>query len=355
MLRMSCCFCRVGGRSEGLPRGWKALGNAVLCPQCRQKRYRLRSVTMTVVEPSGPRWHELRAALEESSIQAPHHDRVWEARIADGQPLVRVLIKDRWWELRLKGSWCGGQRAAFEKIASGAAPGELFFYPVPTDDTQIGNSSGGHPNPHSKIKCRLVAWLPRMRSGDAETPPDALPAPASQFHPPHLGEMDLRDLRKALRANQVSFPSQVPTFTRYDPPDLERKITQLYYLLGWNCGKIGARYGLGSERVREILNTWKRRAVKAGCIQHIPPAEAISQQPMLRTQGSGFQSLPTNVPIESPPPPRHTNLDTYERIIPDNPKKASAELAAAVWYVANRGDMIPRFSKENMPAPVEPR
>jgi hypothetical protein len=36
-------------------------------------------------------------------------------------------------------------------------------------------------------------------------------------------------------------------------------------------------------------------------------------------------------------------------------KKASAEIAAAVWYTANRSDMLPRFSKENMPAPVEPR
>ena len=60
-------------------------------------------------------------------------------------------------------------------------------------------------------------------------------------------------------------------------------------------------------------------------------------------------------PIEYNTLTHHTNLDTYERIVPDDVKKASAEIAAAVWYVANRGEMVPRFSKADMPAPVEAR
>jgi hypothetical protein len=60
-------------------------------------------------------------------------------------------------------------------------------------------------------------------------------------------------------------------------------------------------------------------------------------------------------PIEYNTMTHHTNLDTYERIIPDDVKKASAEIAAAVWHVANRDQMMPRFTKENMPAYVEPR
>ena len=51
----------------------------------------------------------------------------------------------------------------------------------------------------------------------------------------------------------------------------------------------------------------------------------------------------------------HTNLDTYERIIPEDAVKSSMVIAAAVWHVANRDQMIPRFSKEKMPeAPKEP-
>jgi carboxypeptidase Q len=60
-------------------------------------------------------------------------------------------------------------------------------------------------------------------------------------------------------------------------------------------------------------------------------------------------------PIEYNTLTHHTNLDTYERIIPDDVKKAAAVIAAAVMQVANRDAMIPRFSKEAMPAPVTAR
>jgi carboxypeptidase Q len=60
-------------------------------------------------------------------------------------------------------------------------------------------------------------------------------------------------------------------------------------------------------------------------------------------------------PIEYNTLTHHTNLDTYERIIPDDVHKAAAIVAAAVWHVANRDDMVPRFPKETMPAPVEAR
>jgi hypothetical protein len=60
-------------------------------------------------------------------------------------------------------------------------------------------------------------------------------------------------------------------------------------------------------------------------------------------------------PIEYNSLTHHTNLDTYERIIPDDVKKDAAIIAAAVWHAANRVEMIPRFTKETMPAYVEPR
>jgi Iap family predicted aminopeptidase len=60
-------------------------------------------------------------------------------------------------------------------------------------------------------------------------------------------------------------------------------------------------------------------------------------------------------PIEYNSMTHHTNLDTYERIIPEDVKQASAEVAAAVWYVANLDQMIPRFTKDAMPAPVAAR
>jgi carboxypeptidase Q len=67
--------------------------------------------------------------------------------------------------------------------------------------------------------------------------------------------------------------------------------------------------------------------------------------------GVGFQQDP----IEYNSMTHHTNLDTYERIIPEDVKKDAAEVAAAVLHLANRDEMVPRFKKEEMPAPVTPR
>ncbi len=47
----------------------------------------------------------------------------------------------------------------------------------------------------------------------------------------------------------------------------------------------------------------------------------------------------------------HTNLDTYERIIEDDVKKSAIAIASAVYHLAMRDEMLPRFSKETMPPP----
>lgn len=47
----------------------------------------------------------------------------------------------------------------------------------------------------------------------------------------------------------------------------------------------------------------------------------------------------------------HTNLDTYERIVEDDMKKSAIAIASAVYHVAMRDQMLPRFDKATMPAP----
>jgi carboxypeptidase Q len=49
----------------------------------------------------------------------------------------------------------------------------------------------------------------------------------------------------------------------------------------------------------------------------------------------------------------HTNLDTYERIIPEDVQKAAIVAAAAIYQLAMRDEMLPRFAKTDMP-PVPP-
>ncbi len=47
----------------------------------------------------------------------------------------------------------------------------------------------------------------------------------------------------------------------------------------------------------------------------------------------------------------HTQLDTYERVVPEDVKQAATEIASMVLTVANLDHMIPRLPKEQMPAP----
>ena len=47
----------------------------------------------------------------------------------------------------------------------------------------------------------------------------------------------------------------------------------------------------------------------------------------------------------------HTNLDTYERIVEEDVKKSAIAIAAAVYHLAMRDEMLPRFGKGEMPPP----
>ena len=67
--------------------------------------------------------------------------------------------------------------------------------------------------------------------------------------------------------------------------------------------------------------------------------------------GVGFQQDP----IEYGALTHHTNLDTYERLIPQDVKETAVLTVSTVRHVANGDAMLPRFTKEQMPALVEPR
>lgn len=49
----------------------------------------------------------------------------------------------------------------------------------------------------------------------------------------------------------------------------------------------------------------------------------------------------------------HTNIDTYERIIEDDVKKSAVIFAAAVYQLAMRDDLLPRFPADKMPKPPQ--
>jgi hypothetical protein len=54
-------------------------------------------------------------------------------------------------------------------------------------------------------------------------------------------------------------------------------------------------------------------------------------------------------PIEYQSYTWHTNLDTYERVVEDDVKRSAIVMAAAVYHVAMRDELLPRFTTEQMP------
>lgn len=51
----------------------------------------------------------------------------------------------------------------------------------------------------------------------------------------------------------------------------------------------------------------------------------------------------------------HTNLDSYERILEEDVKKAAIVVATAVFELAMRDELLPRFAKDKMPPPPPQR
>jgi carboxypeptidase Q len=64
--------------------------------------------------------------------------------------------------------------------------------------------------------------------------------------------------------------------------------------------------------------------------------------------GIGFQQDP----IEYSTHTHHTNLDTYERVIEDDVKKAAVIVASTIYHLAMRDQMLPRFAPADMPPPA---
>jgi hypothetical protein len=180
------------------------------------------------------------------------------ATIAEGHPVVRASIADRWWTLRVNDSdWSGGRRDAYKKVASGkAVAGDLLVSPGPN---------------HDRIVCKTTAWLPRGQKDDDGVPWVGTTRLGPSVRRQSVEQMSNHDLRNAIRANWVSFPAQVPTFASCGRQDLQRKAAQLYFVLGWRVTAIAGRYNLSRQQVRGILDAWKLRAARAGYIQHIPP------------------------------------------------------------------------------------
>ena len=77
-----------------------------------------------------------------------------------------------------------------------------------------------------------------------------------------------------------------------------------------------------------------------------PAAAAITRHSM---RPACRESTSIQDPIEYDTHSWHSNLDTYERIVEEDVKKAAIVIASAVYHLAMRDEQLPRFTKETMP------
>ena len=83
-------------------------------------------------------------------------------------------------------------------------------------------------------------------------------------------------LRRAIRANIVSFPSQIPSFPKGPQADMQRRMVLLFFVRGWRVADIAERFQVPIHRVWKVLNEWSVRALALGYVQVIDP-EAFAE------------------------------------------------------------------------------
>jgi hypothetical protein len=101
----------------------------------------------------------------------------------------------------------------------------------------------------------------------------------AQRNPPEISDDSVQTpvhpgsetLRRAIRRNIVSFPSQIPPLLKRPLADMQWRIVLLFFVRGWSAAKIAARFNIPRHGIWKILNGWSVRALALGYVQVIDP------------------------------------------------------------------------------------
>jgi hypothetical protein len=143
-------------------------------------------------------------------------------------------------------------------------------------------------------------------------------------------------LRRALRRNIVSFPSQIPVFLKQPPADMQWRMVLLYFIRGWSSVKIAARFNVPTHWIRKSLNEWSVRALALGFVQVIDPEafatcchSDVEYGTNRNTEEGDSQPLPEAALAVRAPFARAPEATRLE-ILPVNSRDKSADLIAAL-------------------------
>jgi carboxypeptidase Q len=130
-----------------------------------------------------------------------------------------------------------------------------------------------------------------------------------------------------------------------DPVTMELKPEQAkisaYYNLDNGTGKIRGVYLQGNEAVRSLFTSWLQPFNEMGASTITINNTGGTDHLSFDAVGiPGFQFIQD--PIEYDTRTHHTNMDTYDHLIPDDLKQASMIVAAFVYNTAMKDEKLPR-------------
>lgn len=134
-------------------------------------------------------------------------------------------------------------------------------------------------------------------------------------------------------------------------------------------GKFGGYFnldtGTGRSRAMLIFGPPEAATVLSEAVKSFPNSGVIgafteSSRELVSSDYTAFNQagLPgigiAQDPIEFGTHTWHSNLDTYEQIIPEDAMDSAMVIAATVYRLATRDELLPRFTKETMPHLIAP-
>jgi Zn-dependent M28 family amino/carboxypeptidase len=129
----------------------------------------------------------------------------------------------------------------------------------------------------------------------------------------------------------------------------EQQNISAYYNLDNGTGKIRGIYLQGNEAVRPLFTSWLQPFIGDGASTVTINNTGGTDHLAFDAVGiPGFQFIQD--PIEYDTRTHHTNMDTYDHLVPEDLKQASVIVASFVYNTAMRDEKIPR---KELPKPRE--
>lgn len=129
--------------------------------------------------------------------------------------------------------------------------------------------------------------------------------------------------------------------TNHFTDSVARSKVSAYYNLDNGTGKIRGIYLQSNPNVKDLFASWLEPFNEMGAkTVTISNTGGTDHQSFDRLGIPGFQFIQD--PIEYDTRTHHTNMDTYDHLIPDDLKQAAVVIASFVYHTAQREEKIPR-------------